>query len=377
MAARRSRRDHGRLPRPDRRAGQGRPRVGGAGPSRHRGRRSLPGRSHWSPAIRTDDGRVRAVVTDRGEIQADIVVCAAGIWGPRIGAMVGMTVPLQPLAHQYTRTTPLPEVAAFAIPPDREDVHPIVRVQDRDLYFREHLDRLGGRRLRPRPDAHRRIARSCSAERSAGHAVRPRVHARDVRRDPGDGHRRSCRPCASPGSRSSRGINGIFSFTTDGAPLMGESPDVNGLLAGRGRVGHPRLRRRPGDGGVAGRRRIAHGPPRSRREPVRGASAGAVLHPRPRRPELHRGLRHHPSAPADGGAPAAADLAVLRARAGAWGLLPRGRTAGSGRTGTGRTRGSWARYDIPRRNAWAAALLAPHRGRRGAGHARYGAGCTT
>ena len=32
-----------------------------------------------------------AVITDRGEIPADIVVCAAGIWGPRIGAMVGMT----------------------------------------------------------------------------------------------------------------------------------------------------------------------------------------------------------------------------------------------------------------------------------------------
>ena len=59
---------------------------------------------HTVTGIRTDDGRVRAVVTDQGEIEADIVVCAAGIWGPLIGAMVGMTVPLQPLAHQYTKT---------------------------------------------------------------------------------------------------------------------------------------------------------------------------------------------------------------------------------------------------------------------------------
>ena len=127
--------------------------------------------------IRTDDGRVRAVVTDQGEIEADIVVCAAGIWGPLIGAMVGMTVPLQPLAHQYTKTTPLPELAAFAIPPDREDVHPIVRVQDRDLYFREHVDRLGVGAYAhvPMPiDA----ATILPPERGAGHAVRPRVHAR-------------------------------------------------------------------------------------------------------------------------------------------------------------------------------------------------------
>jgi glycine/D-amino acid oxidase-like deaminating enzyme len=54
-------------------------------------------------AIRTDDGRVRAVITDRGEFPADIVVSCAGIWGPRIGAMVGMRTPLQPLAHQYVK----------------------------------------------------------------------------------------------------------------------------------------------------------------------------------------------------------------------------------------------------------------------------------
>mgnify|MGYP006783003573 CR=1 FL=1 len=33
----------------------------------------------------------------------------------------------------------------------------------------------------------------------------------------------------SPGVEIESGINGIFSFTTDGAPLMGESPDVNGF----------------------------------------------------------------------------------------------------------------------------------------------------
>ena len=136
---------------------------------------------HTVTGIRTDDGRVRAVVTDRGEIEADIVVCAAGIWGPLIGAMVGMTVPLQPLAHQYATTTPLPEMAAFAIPPDREDVHPIVRAQDRDLYFREHVDRLGVGAYAhvPMPiDA----ATILHPERGAGDAVGPDVHARDVRR---------------------------------------------------------------------------------------------------------------------------------------------------------------------------------------------------
>src|SRR5215207_339256 len=82
--------------------------------------------NHVVTGIRTDDGRVRAVITDQGEFAADIVVCAAGIWGPLIGVMVGMTVPLQPLAHQYTKSTPLRQLAGFDIPAERENVHPIV-----------------------------------------------------------------------------------------------------------------------------------------------------------------------------------------------------------------------------------------------------------
>ena len=182
---------------------------------------------HTVTGIRTDDGRVRAVVTDQGEIEADIVVCAAGIWGPLIGAMVGMTVPLQPLAHQYTKTTPLPEMAPFAIPPDRENVHPIVRAQDRDLYFREHVDRLGVGSYAhvPMPiDA----GHDPASERGAGDAVGPGLHARHLRRVVAwaQGIVPALR---GPGVEVEPGINGIFSFTTDGAPLMGESADVKGF----------------------------------------------------------------------------------------------------------------------------------------------------
>ena len=110
--------------------------------------------------IRTDGGRVTAVITDRGEFPADIVVCAAGIWGPRVGALAGVPVPLQPLAHQYVKTSPLPELAAIAAPADLEDLRPILRIQDRDLYAREHVDRLGIGGLRPPPDADRPGGRS-------------------------------------------------------------------------------------------------------------------------------------------------------------------------------------------------------------------------
>lgn len=182
---------------------------------------------HTVTAIRTDDGRVRGVITDQGEIRADIVVCAAGIWGPRIGEMVGMTVALQPIAHQLTWTTPLPEVQAFGIPADREAIHPNIRVQDRDMYYREYPDHI--------------------AVGSYGHVPLPvdaadLLHPRDAPVMPSvleftpDTFAESWSwaedlvpALRSPDARIDRAINGIFSFTPDGFPLMGESPDVRGF----------------------------------------------------------------------------------------------------------------------------------------------------
>ena len=76
------------------------PRPGG--PPRA-GARLLP--RHEVLDITVTDGRVTGVVTDRGELPADVVVCCAGIWGPVIAAKVGMTLPLTPLAHQLAWTS--------------------------------------------------------------------------------------------------------------------------------------------------------------------------------------------------------------------------------------------------------------------------------
>ena len=53
------------------------------------------------------NGRVTGVEIEHGgetsAVAADIVVSCAGFWGVEIGAMVGLPVPLQPLAHQIGR----------------------------------------------------------------------------------------------------------------------------------------------------------------------------------------------------------------------------------------------------------------------------------
>jgi 4-methylaminobutanoate oxidase (formaldehyde-forming) len=46
------------------------------------------------------------VVTDRGEIETDLVVNAGGMFATEIGRMAGVNVPIIPMAHEYLITTP-------------------------------------------------------------------------------------------------------------------------------------------------------------------------------------------------------------------------------------------------------------------------------
>jgi glycine/D-amino acid oxidase-like deaminating enzyme len=56
--------------------------------------------------------RVTGVCTSRGEIQADVIVNAAGPYAGEIGRMLGLEVPIWPLRRQMLVTTPLPRVAS-------------------------------------------------------------------------------------------------------------------------------------------------------------------------------------------------------------------------------------------------------------------------
>ena len=154
----------------------------------------------------------------------------------------------------------------------RRPTLPILRHQDQDLYYRERFDRLGIGYYGHRPMPVARRATSC---RSATPTVMPsvlRVHAATTSPRPGSRPRRCCRPPARPSSTT--GINGLFSFTTDNMPLIGESPRRAGLLGRRGGLGHPLGRGRP-RGGRAARRRplLVLRPARVRRQPLRGRTS--------------------------------------------------------------------------------------------------------
>jgi glycine cleavage system aminomethyltransferase T/glycine/D-amino acid oxidase-like deaminating enzyme len=171
--------------------------------------------------ITVKDGRVRGVTATAGDFAADIVVSCAGIWGPRIGRMAGVPVPLVPMQHQYTISTPLAELRGET----RELVFPVMRHQDADLYFRQHADRygVGSYAHRPLPISADDLVPYREAE------VMPSV----LPFTPGDFEparqdARELMPALRDADIES-GINGVFSFTVDGFPLLGESRAVRGL----------------------------------------------------------------------------------------------------------------------------------------------------
>ncbi len=80
--------------------------------------------------ILTRNGQATGVRTDRGDIEADIVVNCAGQWAKQVGAMAGVNVPLHSAEHFYVVTE------------DIEGVHPdlpILRDPDGYTYFKEEV----------------------------------------------------------------------------------------------------------------------------------------------------------------------------------------------------------------------------------------------
>jgi sarcosine oxidase, subunit beta len=65
-----------------------------------------------------EDGRLRAVVTDRGEVGCSHVVNAAGPWAGRVARLAGVELPVTPLRRQVALTRPcdlLPEETPMTI----------------------------------------------------------------------------------------------------------------------------------------------------------------------------------------------------------------------------------------------------------------------
>ena len=172
-------------------------------------------------AIDRQDGRVTGVQTTAGTFPADIVVSCAGIWGPKIGAMVGMPKAMQPLAHQLCYTAPMAELAGY----EGEAELPVLRHQASDLYFKQRHKSLaiGWYGHRPLPIQSEDILPCESApvmpsqlpftpEEWKG-AMEGSLEVLPALKD----------------AELTETMNGLFSFTVDNFPLMGEWSGLKGF----------------------------------------------------------------------------------------------------------------------------------------------------
>ncbi|MFQ5566601.1 MAG: FAD-dependent oxidoreductase, partial [Paracoccaceae bacterium] len=95
-------------------------------------------------SVDVDKGRITGVVTERGRIACEVVICCAGQWSRNFAATVGVNVPLVSVEHQYMVTEPIDGVT-----PDL----PTLRDPDRLTYYKEEVGGLvmGGYEANPIP----------------------------------------------------------------------------------------------------------------------------------------------------------------------------------------------------------------------------------
>ncbi len=168
------------------------------------------------------DGRVRAVETAHGRIEAETVLITSGYWGPRVGRLAGVSIPLWAMQHQYTKTAPLPHYAGAD-----ECIEPILRHQDMDMYFRQDGEQYGLGSYYHEP--HLQEPDDLPLEFGEhGMSVMP-FNEEDWAVPYAD-----AMELLPPlkGVELPYRINGLLSWTVDGNPLIGESREVKGIWIG-------------------------------------------------------------------------------------------------------------------------------------------------
>ncbi|MEA2520717.1 MAG: dimethylglycine oxidase [Actinomycetota bacterium] len=171
--------------------------------------------------FRTAGSRITGVETTTGALDADIVVCCAGVWGPALAKRVGLTLPMLAMEHQYAITEPVPALAANA---DAWATMPILRHHEGGIYYRDHGDRVGIGSFHHRGmpiqsgdiDTHPRRVEGLEFVFTEPEWV--------------DAWRLTVELLPDlDGLGLERRFNGVFAFTPDGYPLVGEHPDLEGF----------------------------------------------------------------------------------------------------------------------------------------------------
>ncbi len=161
--------------------------------------------------VEVDDGKVVAVTTDKGRIECKRLIIAVGIWGASLLQELGIELPLFPVQHPYIYTSPMAELAETQV----DATFPLVRDLDNVAYFRQHGTRMGYGWYEHAPLT-ADTAKMMKADLPYDDSV----------------FNKSCDLNLFPFVENTpveTQLNGVFSMTPDGAPLLGEVEGFSGL----------------------------------------------------------------------------------------------------------------------------------------------------
>ncbi|MEM7800190.1 MAG: FAD-dependent oxidoreductase [Chloroflexota bacterium] len=172
--------------------------------------------------IDVKNGRIQAVLTNNPElkqIECEHLLICTNIWAPAMSEKLGFKLPLLAFEHQYAITEPLEALSSFD-PAKKEDeiTWPSFRDLDSAMYYRQHWNKLGVGSYWHAP----RIVRPKSLGLKAGEdAIRPFTPS-----DFADGWElaKEMLPALQESKAFTSAINGMFAFSVDGYPIIGQSP---------------------------------------------------------------------------------------------------------------------------------------------------------
>ncbi|NGO46077.1 GcvT family protein [Streptomyces ureilyticus] len=170
-----------------------------------------------------EDGRIRRVRTNKGDIEAEYVVIASGVWSPKLGDMAGIKIPLTPAVHQMISVGPCPQLTGM----QGEINFPIVRDMDTFCYERQH-----GADMEVGSYAHRAILHEPeeipSIEQAKLSPTEMPFTTEDFDPQLEQAYELMPELLGADGAEIRYAINGLLSLTCDGNPILGES-EVKGL----------------------------------------------------------------------------------------------------------------------------------------------------
>lgn len=154
-------------------------------------------------------GRIRKVITDRGEIACDTVVVACGAWSPKIASLAGVKLPNEPHRHEICSSEPL-----------KPFLQPLVSVLDSGLYFSQSMrGEIVGGMGDPAEKPQLELGSSMRFLSRYGKALTELM--------PSTGRLKILRQWAGP-----------YDVTPDNSPILGRTPGLPNLLQLSGFVGH-------------------------------------------------------------------------------------------------------------------------------------------